>query len=251
MLDNEYYVMRLAEDRYWWYILLRELIVASLSPALADRSAARILDAGCGTGGTMSTLKGLKRNWSVQGFDRSSLALEHCRDRGIGEVVFGSVDAIPFPDRSQDAVLSLDVLCCRGVDPDRAMEEFLRVLVPGGILLMNLPAFSLLRGQHDVAVACDRRYTPGGLRHLCERHGFTVRQLYCWNAWMFPVFLVWRPISLCLIRRPDEARSDLAPLPNWLNGLLLAIGRLDARLCRLIASPIGTSVLLVAVKRPA
>ncbi len=248
MLDQEYDVMRHVEDDYWWYILLRELVVDTLSRGLGGRPGATVLDAGCGTGGTLQELQRHHPDWSLRGFDISPLALAHTRRRGFERVVEGSVDAIPFPDHSQDALISLDVICCRGLDPEKALGEFARVLRPGGLLVLNLPAFSVLRGQHDVAVGSERRFTPSAVRHLCCRHGFTVQRLHGWNAWMVPIFLIWRPISRRLISAPEQARSDLAPLAPQLNALLLAIGRLDARFCRWLSVGIGTSLLTVAVR---
>jgi SAM-dependent methyltransferase len=247
MLEHEYNTMRSVEDRYWWYRVLRGMTVAEVARAVAHLPEARILDAGCGTGGTLEELRRRAPSWRLRGFDYSPLALDHTKKRGFEQAVHGSVDAIPFADDSQDVVVSLDVLCCGGVDEEKSMEEFKRVLINGGVLIMNLPAFVCLQGRHDHAVNSVRRYTASSLRSLHFRHGFTPERVFCWNAWLFPAVLAWRQISKRLpSARSESAKSDLVLPPEWLNGAVGAIATADANLCRFLGSPVGTSVFSVA-----
>ena len=46
-----------------------------------------------------------------------------------------------------------------------------------------------------------------------------------------------------------ETRSDLAPLPRWLNSALALIARADFAVCRALPVPFGTSVFTVARTR--
>src|SRR4029078_12981412 len=98
---------------------------------------ARILDAGCGTGGMMEVLRREHPAWQISGLDFSPRPTEHTRQRGLTEVTQGSVDALPYADASFDAVVSLDVLYFDGVDEGKAMSEFDRVLKPGGGLRLT------------------------------------------------------------------------------------------------------------------
>jgi SAM-dependent methyltransferase len=157
------------------------------------------------------------------------------------------VESLPLQDVSQDAVCCLDVLYHEGVDQDRAMREFRRVLCVGGVLVMNLPAFECLRGQHDAAVGGVRRYSVRDVRDLHARNGFIVEQVFCWNAWLFPAVWAWRQISKRLpSARTESAKSDLVLPPEWLNSAAGAIAAADAKLCRFLGSPVGTSVFSVA-----
>jgi SAM-dependent methyltransferase len=247
MLKHEYDTMRSVEDRYWWYRVLRGLTVAEVARAVAHSPEARILDAGCGTGGTLVELRRKAPSWQLRGFDYSPLAVDHTKKRGFEQAKHGSVDAIPIKDDSQDVIVSLDVLCCGGVDEEKSMEEFRRVLRDGGALIMNLPAFDCLRGRHDRAVNSVRRYTCRGVESLHARHGFIVERVFCWNAWLFPVVWAWRQISKRLpSARTESAKSDLALPPEWLNSAVGAIAAADAKLCCFLGSPVGTSVFSVA-----
>lgn len=250
MLAHEYDTMRSVEDDYWWYRVLREMTVAEVERCAKDGAGLRVVDAGCGTGGTMQAIRSRLPDARLTGFDISALALEHTRARGFSDVFEASVSGITLADGTQDAVVSLDVLCHEGVDQKKAMQEFRRVLNTDGRLIMNLPAFECLRGQHDHAVHSARRYTPRGVRELHESNGFTVDRLFCWNAWLFlPVFL-WRKLSNRLPKASSgEAKSDLVPPPDSVNKLLAWLSGSEAAFCRAIGSPLGTSVFSVGRKK--
>ena len=67
----------------------------------------------------LEALRGAGPGWQLCGLDFSRAALEHCRERGLGEVVEGSVDALPFPDGVFEVVVSLNVLYFAGVGAGR------------------------------------------------------------------------------------------------------------------------------------
>jgi SAM-dependent methyltransferase len=250
MNEREYALMRHVEDAHWWYGVLRESVADELKIQLARTPEARVLDAGCGTGGMMEVLRRKHPSWRLHGLDFSGEALEHCRKRGFTDLTQGSVNALPFADASFDAVLSLDVLYFEGVDDTHAVEEIYRILKPGGCLILNLPAYDVLRGQHDVAVRGVRRYTPRIVRDLLAHRRLDAVRVHCWNLWLFFPILCWRKLSrMRQPAEPAEARSDLSMPPAPVNAMLTVLARLDMGLCRAIRSPLGTSVFAVATKK--
>jgi SAM-dependent methyltransferase len=98
-----------------------------------------VLDAGCGVGwGTVELARGGAR--SVTGVDIDDIALMSARERSAGnaEFVRGDLAALPFADGSFDLVVSFDAIE-HVADPSRALDEFRRVLRPGGVLAVSTP----------------------------------------------------------------------------------------------------------------
>ena len=107
-----------------------------LVASLGDAREKRVLDLGCGTGAFLGKLgPGLA---SGVGADISEGMLEHARARWAGQsnLSFVKLDGprLPFEDDSFDTVLS--ILSFRYLDWDPVIHEILRVLKPGGELLL-------------------------------------------------------------------------------------------------------------------
>ena len=248
MNPREYETMRRLEDEYWWYRGLHSLVAEIAVRKIAGTPAPRVLDAGCGTGGTLAVLRSALDGALLTGLDYSARALDLTRARALGAgLVFGRVEEMPFPDASFDLLVSLDVLCTSGLDQVRALREFHRLLKPGTCLLLNLPAFDFLRGEHDAAVHAERRYTRRRLRELLSSADFEIELLTYWNALLFPPIALWRAFSRRRRPRPVP-RSDLHPLPAPLNRLLTAQLRLESWLVQRVPLPFGTSVFAAARK---
>ena len=252
MLPHEYDTMRRVEDAHWWYRIFREATAREVSELATGVPGARILDAGCGTGGTLARLKQENGSWQLSGVDISPQAVKHTLERGVENVVEADVAKLPFEDEIMDGIVSLDVLYHRDVNEGAALSEFARVLKPGGFLVMNLPAFDALTGAHDTAVSGVRRYTAGRVREILQGAGFAIERQQYWNAWLFLPLLGWRVLSRLFSSRKadDEVSSDLSLPVSWLNGLFTGIGRIDWALCRALRIPFGTSVFTVARRIP-
>lgn len=249
MLDHEYETMRQVEDAYWWYRVLRTVTVREVTTCVGGRAGLSLLDAGCGTGGTMEALRQMQEAPALHGIDISPLAVDFTRSRGFEKVAAGSIDVLPFADHSFDVVVSLDVLYHEGLDEQKAVQEFFRVLKPGGFLILNLPAFDVLSGSHDIAVGGVRRYTSAQVSEMMQRNGFEMTRIQYWNAWLFLPILLWRQLSRRWVGRGDQdAKSDLQPMHPRLAQLLTKIGLLDFKICRALRIPFGTSVFSVAQK---
>lgn len=241
MHDAEYGVMYALEDDYWWYRGVRALLADWLRRHAPPGS--RILDAGCGTGGHLTTLA---RYGTVVGIDIEVAALRWARqrvcDRTDVHLVAASVQAIPFPAAFFDVILSLDVVCNLW-DDEAALGEFRRVIRPGGRLLLQLPAYGWLWTGHDVAVGHKRRYTAAEVRRKLTATGWVPQRVDYVNSLLFPVAALRR-----LVRRwtHDPPRSDVAPLPAWLNRLLTGLFVREMRRAVVRGWPFGLSVIAVA-----
>jgi len=157
------------------------------------------------------------------------------------------VEALPFADSSFDLVTSFDVLYHLGVGSDvAALQEFNRVLRPEGLLLLRLPAYDFLRAHHDEAVHTRERYTKHKLGRRLHEAGFGAAKFTYANTLLFP---------LAAIKRLGErlfpglsSGSDLTMPHPVVNGLMLALLRIEARLIRRTSLPFGLSLLCLATK---
>ncbi|MGI8689932.1 MAG: class I SAM-dependent methyltransferase [Thermomicrobiales bacterium] len=245
---DEHDAMFASETVLWWYVALREYVLDWLR--LTDtmpRAVLTMLDAGCGTGGMLERL--LQYGTAI-GIDLAPHAVRIARERRKCLVAHGSLVALPFADETFDVAISLDVLSDVGIAIEAAaLDELYRALRPGGRLLLNLPAFTSLAGEHDVAVRTARRYTTKKERTLVEAHGFHVERCSYWNMALAPAIWLVRHLSR---RKPLDAataHSDITPPAAPINRILLGIARLERRLLhRVPRLPFGSSLLILARK---
>lgn len=92
-----------------------------------------VVDVGCGSGPTQP----MATDWV--GVDRSTAELDVARGHGRGPLVQASASALPFRDRAVDAAMAAMSLMVID-DPSAAVAELARVLRPGGIAQVLLPA---------------------------------------------------------------------------------------------------------------
>jgi len=248
---DEHEAMYQSETVLWWYVALREYVLDWLHlTERTPRPVLTMLDAGCGTGGMLARLA---EYGTAVGLDLAPYAVRIAHDRRGCTTVRGSLTALPFPDGLFDAAVSLDVISDAGVDVEAAaLDELHRVLKPGGRLLLNLPAFASLAGEHDVAVRTARRYTTREARVLVERHGFIVERCSYWNMVLTPAVWLVRRLSRRKPLDAETAHSDITPPAAPINRTLLGLMRLERRLLRhLPRLPFGSSLLLLARTGPA
>jgi SAM-dependent methyltransferase len=236
------------EQRHFWWAGFRSFVRPLVADALAGRSNPRILDCGCGTGANLVLLSEFGR---ASGFDLSWRGLEFAQAYGQRRTAQASMTHIPFASTTFDLVTAFDVLySLREEDETRAIAEMLRILKPGGTLIVNVAALSVLRGNHAVFGAERRRSTRRRLRAVLSRAGFDVTRLTYSNASLFPlIFAVRTTQRLMGLASPEEAGTDVVIPSAPINALLTTMLRLEARALRVIDMPIGSSLLCVA-RRP-
>jgi len=206
MQPEEYRKMAGVEDAMWYYRALHRHVTRSLSRAL-PAAPVRVLDAGCGTGGLLRRLRAARPAWALTGLDFSPLACELARERTGGEIVPGSIAALPFPNAMFDAVVSCDVVC-QVTDPAQAVREFHRVLRPGGTVVLTMPAYPWMFSYHDKEVGNLRRYTRGEVNILLRAAGFVIVSSTYWNTLLFPLAVLRRKFL-----PPAAPASDVGRYP--------------------------------------
>ncbi len=246
MKPEEYEVMYRVEDGLWWYRGMQAITQAVLERAYprCSGSSLRILDAGCGTGAGMKYLADYGR---VSGFDYAGEALFFCRKRALRDLARASISKLPYADASFDVVTSFDVICVRSVPDDgQALRECARVLRPGGRLILRLPAYNWLHGQHDVAVNIRHRYTAGEARRKLLEAGLQPEWQSYANMVLFPLAVAKRASEKLFPRR--DGGSDLTINFGPTNSLFRAILCAEAPLVARVGLPFGLTVVAVGRK---
>ena len=238
---NEYETMFRVEGTHWWYGALHRLIFQALEAELPDWREKEILDVGCGTGAILKQLGNPEKN---VGIDLAPEAITFCRERGLNNVRQGDICALPFADASFDAVICSSVLYHQWVsDVQGAIREMHRVLRPGGVLLVNVPAFPFLHSAHDEAVMTAHRFRRPEIRQLLLKQNFKIRRLTYWTTFLFPLAVLARTLGGSKMGRDFERAGG-----SFSDRVLSQIMALELRLLRNVSLPFGVALLAVARK---
>lgn len=242
MQTDEYRKMAAVEDTMWYYRALHRHVARSLARG-GMPAGARVLDAGCGTGGLLRHLRAVQPGWTLTGVDLDELACALARERTDAEVVQGSIVALPFGAGTFDGITSCDVVC-QVTDPAQALRELFRVLRPGGTLVLTMPAYQWMFSYHDREVGNLRRYTRGEVAALLARAGFVVLRGSYWNTLTFPLAVARRKLF-----PPAQSASDVRGFPPPVEALFNALMAGEHGWLGIGATlPFGNSVLTVARK---
>jgi SAM-dependent methyltransferase len=228
------------EDWHWWFRGRQRVLESILSRRLNGASPKRILSVGCGPAEGLQWLTPYTNaGGTVVGLDVEPL---HARSSEGIEFVVGSLEAAPLKDHSFDAVLALDVL--EHLDDDSlGLKEVSRLVKPGGLLLITVPALPSIWGGQDLISEHRRRYTKRSLRRLFDAGGLSDYRITYFNTLLFPLAagLRW---SRRLLKKAQQPRSDFDDSkPGPLNEILAMVFSSERFLIDRAPLPFGVSLL--------
>ena len=114
------------------------MIACDLLKRYLDRKAARILDAGCGTG-IVGQLLHQGGYGNIEGLDYSPQMLAQAEGKGIYTALHRGdlTKTLAIGDNAYDAVISVGTFTCGHVGPE-AFGELVRITSPGGFLCFTV-----------------------------------------------------------------------------------------------------------------
>ena len=188
-------VSRISGEQYEFFIQLRlKQMKSRIARQLNCLDSFRILDFGCGTGGTETYLKELFPNAVIYAVDSSAESIRAAQAKNIAGVTFVHSDAfeLPFPDKHFDLIYSNGTF--HHIDPsdhEKFISEFSRVCRDGGNLFIfeNNPRNPLMMRamRKNPFDANTTAVTPARLREITKATGFTTKEV-CYY-FFFPRFL--------------------------------------------------------------
>jgi SAM-dependent methyltransferase len=244
-MNSELYgIFNHSEERHWWFIGRRKVLFSLLDELFREGENTRILEAGCGTG---ANLKILERYGKAVGVDISSEAVRYALSRGCRDVRLMGETRLPFPDRSFDCVISLDVI--EHIEDDAgALNEYARVLRPNGTLFLTVPAYRWIWSCHDEVNRHKRRYTRRILLGRLSRAGFTLERISYFSTFLFPIIagsrIVIRHIDRLYHLRQKNLDFHVPARP--FNFILSSIFSAERRWLKHFNLPFGSSLAAIA-----
>lgn len=243
MQHSHYEMLYRYELVHWWYRVRRALVHDLLQDHFDNRTDLKLADIGCGTG---ALTKELERYGECAGIDFSEQAVAFCKSRGVCDVRLGSAEQTGLESESLDAVICLDVLEHLPEDT-KGIAEIYRILKPGGIAIVFVPAFLSLWGVTDELSHHYRRYRLPEIAGKFEPKDFTILCRSYFNTFLFPAIALVR-ITVRLLHIPMG--SENATGTGVLNEFFYHVFNLERQaLSSGMSFPFGVSALLIVRKK--
>jgi 2-polyprenyl-3-methyl-5-hydroxy-6-metoxy-1,4-benzoquinol methylase len=212
---------------------------------LADEPVGTLLDVGCGAGRLLNRMK--KYGWKVEGVDFDEQATKKVTERYGIKTHVGDLCQCVIPDNSFD-VITLSQTMEHLYDPYATLLACLRILKPGGLLVMTTPNVKSIGASEFGAMwrgwEAPRHlhlFSVASLEKLTKRAGFNIVEARTYSAGSAVVYRVSR----------THQQRQSAPL-SWLDELGLLIWgyrkELQEEQAQKLSSHTGQNVLIRARK---
>jgi len=155
----------------------------------------------------------------------------------------------PLPDDCVDIVIMLNVLEHIERD-DLALEQVRRILKPGGVLILEVPAGSRNYDAYDKALRHFRRYDAAGLGRQIEKAGLRLLRRSHLGFFIYPAFALvklWNRSSTLTEGEGLQLVKQQASYTASSRGIRAAF-RLEQWIGRCLSFPFGVRCLMVAQK---
>ncbi|WP_413578307.1 class I SAM-dependent methyltransferase [Bdellovibrio sp. HCB290] len=201
------------QRNHWWNLDFVEL----MAKRCQLHNVHSLLDVGCGVGHWGRLLAPfLAKDAQIVGVDREEQWVQKSQLAPIARPAryqIGDAQALPFADNSFDMVTCQTVLI-HLYDPQKALSEFLRVLKPGGLLLVAEPnniCQNLVKTSLDVNVDLDLFLQNLKFEMMCERGKILLQEGDGSIGDRIPQLLSELGVSNISVHQSDKCFSTLPP----------------------------------------
>ena len=226
------------EGAHWWFKGRRTILESIIKHRVCPSEDARILEAGCGTGGNLQMLGTFGR---VDAFEYDEDARRVARERSGRAIMAGSLpDGLGHIQGNFDLIALFDVL--EHLDKDtESLQALAARLAPQGRIILSVPALPYLWSNHDEVHHHHRRYSKASLNRVLTQAGLNVEYISYFNMWLLPAAIVQRFLSRF---SKSEPRLDGVPMKP-LNALLTRVFESERVLLQKSTLPIGLSLCAI------
>jgi SAM-dependent methyltransferase len=210
-----------------------------------------VLEVGCSSGFLLRDLQAAWPQALLIGSDFLAAPLERLADRtaGLPLLQFDLVQC-PLPDQCVDVVILLNVF--EHIADDRAAaQQVARILRPGGIAIVELPAGPHLYDAYDAYLQHHRRYSAKSIASLLTVAGLDIREQSHLGCAVYPAFAYAKRRRHALdTGAPDanQRRVEAQVTQTRNSRLLRRVLQCEAWLGRYLSFPFGIRCVTVARK---
>ena len=236
---KNYFVL---EKTHWLFKIRRKIFFYFIQKY--SKPGSKIFDFGCGSGYLVGELQ--KMGHDAHGMDFEKEAIDYGTNSGIKNLTLGKGDKLEYANKNFDLLTAFDVL--EHIENEKpVIEELVRILKPGGKMIISVPAYQWLWGVQDEVSHHFRRYTAGSLLKIFKEflELRPVRITYFNSLLFLPIAFV-RLFSRLFDTK--NRKSDFDVKTGFLDVFFYHIFNLESYFLKFINFPFGVSILLILEK---
>ncbi len=191
------------EDISWWF-KYRAKVIYSIAKLYFQKDQ-DAFDVGGGNGYTTWCMQ--RKGYKVACLEPSIKACKNAKKRGVKTVICGTLEQQNIKDDSVPQFFLLDVL--EHIENDIEFLGLIRQkLVPGGKILITVPALQVLWSSEDDEAGHYRRYTVEQLKEKAAKAGFRICYISYFFSFLFlPILLVRVGLEKIGLLKRNEKRT--------------------------------------------
>ena len=230
------------EKTHWLFRVRRKIILYFIKKY--SRVGSKLFDFGCGSGYLVGELQHL--GYDARGNDFEKEAIDYGLSHGIRNLQIATEEKIDYPDGTFDIVTAFDVL--EHIENEKPIiSELIRILKPGGRVIVTAPAYEWLWGVQDEVSRHFRRYTAGSLiKVFKDFYDLKIVRKTYFITFLFPLIAIVRLI--CRWFNIKGRKSDFEINNPFLDAIFYFIFNLEFYFLKFINFPFGVSIVLVLEK---